>query len=1035
MSHFRIGFACLWAVLLAGSVAAQTTAVISGVVTDTSGGVMPGVTVTATNVETGIGRTEVTDAEGRYRVRELGLGSYEVRAELAGFSTIVRRGIELTMGREAVLDLSMAVGGLEQQIIVTGDAPLVDVRSGSVAGLVTEDVIKELPLAGRDLQQLLTLEVGVTQMRTSSGGAQGGFGKRMSVGGARPDMTGWLLDGTDVQTTFRMGPAGASGVQLGVDAMQEFRVMTSSYPAEFGGAGGGVVTAVTKAGTNSIHGTVFEFFRNDKMEQPNYFSIGVPPLNRNQFGGSMGGPLVKNKMFFFGAYERLAQTRGETKYALVPTALARQGILPGRAPITVDPFTAQLIELVYPLPNGQDFGTGVAEYTSTTDYPLGEHYGTGRLDYTVNNSHTLFARVTADNVQNTTRDLLNVFETDVVSKRLNGTGEHTWVMGAKWLSKARIGFNKGYDASTYHALLPNVDLLKVSGTQFPAGFDPREVSIFGIGGGGGEPPLFNMKHVEFGDDVSFSSGAHNVKFGGNVRHIMFDEDVMYWSGGAFIYTGLATFLQGTASSLRANMPGSTGARRFRQNVIAVYAQDSWLVSQRLSVDGGVRYEFITVPREIEGREGWIRFPMDTKPTMGAPFANPSLKNVAPRLGVAWNVRGDGKTSLRGGIGAFHDQLIPAYYQFPSVNSPPYVSRGEVNNVLASSAYSQLVAGVNAGTTGLDISSIAYDMKNPLMLQYNLTMQHQLTSTLAAQVGYIGSRGRHLMITGEANSAIPTIQADGSKFFPTGLTRRNPAFTGNRRFDAVGKSTYHALVVGVTQRLSGGLQFGGAYTRGNSLDHNSATVTAILNGEFSTIDPEDVDRNWGPSLYDVKHNLVMNTMWTVPGFKNGGVLGAVVGGWQVAGVLTFQTGLSITPSLGFNRSRNLATQNLFEVPNLKAGYSANPVVDTRDPDNYLDVNAFELAPAGTYGNVKRDSVRGGGVELFDASLSKSVKLGGQRSLQLRLEGFNLLNRANFGLPDVRRKIVSANDVPNPASARIRSTSSTARQLQLGVKLLF
>ena len=424
--------------------AQDTTATIAGGVRDQSGGMLPGVTVTARNLGTGAARTEVTSAEGLYRLRNLPLGAYEVRAELAGFQTSVRRGIELTVGREAIVDLVMGVGDLAEEIVVTGEAPLVDTSSGTLGGLVTREKIEQLPLNGRDLTQLMTLESGVTMIRRGSQDATAGFGAKMSISGARPDMVGWLLDGTDIQNTFKTGPAGAAGVQLGVEAVQEFRVLSNSYTAEYGTVGGGVVNTVTKSGTNSLRGSLFEFHRNSALDSKNFFDVtnDPPDFVRNQFGASLGGPLVKNRTFFFATYEGLRQRLGVTRFGSVPTADARRGVLPTQT-VTVHPAVVPLLDLL-PLPNGKDNGNGTGEYITVQEDPTTQHYFTGRVDHSFSGNHTAFLRFTSDRGEASDSDDINIIASPMRSERQWVTLEQSSVLTSRWLNKLRLGYNHWY---------------------------------------------------------------------------------------------------------------------------------------------------------------------------------------------------------------------------------------------------------------------------------------------------------------------------------------------------------------------------------------------------------------------------------------------------------------------------------------------------------------------------------------------------------------------------------------------------------------
>src|SRR6266699_4021978 len=354
MSRYLL--ALLIGVILSGPmVAAQvTTGTISGVVQDSSGAVIPGVSVTIKNVDTGITRSVTTGEGGRYVAPDLSLGNYEVEAQLPGFQTEVRSGITLTVGRSAVVNFALKVGQLSDKVTITGEAPLVELNTATLSSLVDERTIRDLPLNGRSYDKLALLQPGTVIMGAGQGGPafDYGTGQRFSVTGSRPYANSFMLDGTDINDHANATPGGAAGTNLGVDGIREFQIITNAASAEYGRSTGGVISAVTRSGTNNVHGSAFEFLRNSALDTPGYFDHGVvPPFRRNQFGGSLGGPIQKDKTFFFGTYEGLRQSLGTTRTGIVPTQLARQGILPNQTvqvASSVKPYLA-----LYPLPNGQ----------------------------------------------------------------------------------------------------------------------------------------------------------------------------------------------------------------------------------------------------------------------------------------------------------------------------------------------------------------------------------------------------------------------------------------------------------------------------------------------------------------------------------------------------------------------------------------------------------------------------------------------------------------------------------------------------------
>ena len=381
-----------------------TTGSISGTVTDESKAVMPGVTVTAKNTETGLERAQVTDNQGRYRVLDLPPGPYIVTVELQGFAPIRREELTVTIGKDLLVDVELKVKGVAEQITVSGESSNVSLGTTTIGGVVTTQQIAELPLNGRSFMQLATLQPGVIVSRATAKDFTGGFGNtQLAIGGARPEQTGYLMDGTNIADISDKAPSSLSGVLLGVDTVQEFSVQTHGYSAEFGRAAGGVMSTVTKSGTNRYRGSAFEFFRNDALDSRNFFSTGeLPDFRRDQYGGSIGGPILQNRLFFFGAYEGLRERNAVTRFARLPNANAHNGIVPDAngnlINVGVKPIAAPYLELLFPIPNGRDFGDGTAELAHSHQDPTDEHFGVAKFDYNIGNrGSTLMVRWSRDN--------------------------------------------------------------------------------------------------------------------------------------------------------------------------------------------------------------------------------------------------------------------------------------------------------------------------------------------------------------------------------------------------------------------------------------------------------------------------------------------------------------------------------------------------------------------------------------------------------------------------------------------------------------
>lgn len=1063
-----ISGAIVWTWLLcfgALLVAQVTTATISGNVSDQSGAVIPGVTIIVTNVDTGRSRIVETNEQGRYRVPELLVGAYELRVTLSGFQTSVRRGITLTVGREAVVDFSLSVGAVAESVEVTGEAPLVNTVSGALSGLVTQERIEELPLNGRDLSQLLYLEAGVTFVRRGGSSATGGFGKRISIAGARPTMVGWSLDGTDIQTALKAGPSGAAGVQLGVESVREFQVLTNSYTAEYGSYAGGVVNAVTKSGTNALHGSIFEFLRNSNLDARNFFDDELPEFKRNQFGGSVGGPILRDRTFFFGAYEGLRQRLATSSRTSVPNEEARKGILPGVEPFEVNPFVKTLLDF-YPLPNREDLGDGTGDFFQAISRPTTQDNLTVRVDHAFSDNHFIFGRYTFDDAETGGPDSLQVLRTGGGSRRQYVTVEETSILGPQWLNKIRAGYNRSLDTAFFEPI-GDISGLILTPRGFPANFDVPDIS--GLGLGVTTPRLFILNQYELTDDLAYSTGSHNMKFGFQTKHLRFFQNQDSRAGGQWRFESFEDFLKGTVENFDTPLPGTDGVRNWRQELYGFYVQDSFRVLPRLTLNLGLRWEFVTTPEEINGKSGTFRTALDLEPTVGPLFDNPSLGNLAPRFGFAWDPLGDGKTSVRGGFGMFYDQLLPSYWRTPGVRMPPFFVRGEFSNPPIENTFEH-IQGLDPSRVRFDFTSIDFDIDTPYLLQYNFNIERQLSSTVVAKVSYAASRGIHMERAGEANTVIPTILPDGRKcrnftrhpqtrergvsnpLCPDGSTsKRNPIVSSDRRTRTDGMSFYNALLVSVQKRFSDGFHVQGSYTWSKAIDEGSSVFSASLTGGHNSPDLYDHTRQRGLALFDVRHNFVVNYLWDLPwGRELTGAAAALLHGWRLGGILTMQSGLPDTPLFRFDNSGSGWSRNRFEVPNLVAGASNNPVLPKRRDrsdgtiqylaiERGVDAPVFELAEPGFLGNLGRNTIIGPGIATFDLSLYKNnfvPAISEQFNIQFRAEFFNVFNRVNFDRPSLRN-VLSRSGQPSRSDGRIDSIneSSPARQIQFGLRVVF
>jgi hypothetical protein len=1005
----------------AALVSAQgTTGSISGFVTDDTGGALPGATVTVRQVDTDQRRALVTDGAGRYRAQQLAPGNYDVTVELQGFRTARVTELTLTVGQDSVVSVQLKVGGLDEQVTVTGEAALVNMRQSSVAALVDEKQIRELPLNGRDFSQLTLLQPGVTASPSTQQQVDRGMGTQVSIAGARPNQISYQLDGADANTQGNGSPGSAAGGLLGVETVREFQVLVNNYSAEYGRSTGGIVTAVTRSGTNAFKGTLFEFNRDSRFDSRTYFddpAQDIPPLKRNQFGGYLGGPVVKDRTFFFGSYEGLRQDRGLTTIATVPSRATR-------ARTDISPVTRPYL-LLYPEPNGRETGaTGL--YSVQVTSPTREDYAVGKVDHTITDAHSVSARYSWDKAQVDQDTPIPFWTTDTRTKSRSFVGEHKWIIRSNLLNVAKVAWNRAYEATdNIEKRSFDASLFFIPGTRFA---NISVSSINSLGPDTNTPTFVDLKSLQFIDNVAWSAASHNVKSGVSITHYMNDQDSSFDFGGNYAFTSLENFLQNRPGTYEGQAPGSTTDRRWRQSLIGLYLQDDWSARRNLTLNLGVRYEFITTPHELDGREASLPNLQANNTAAGGPiFKNPSFKNVAPRAGFAWDMTGDGKNALHGGAGLFFEPILSNVYRAYGNRTPPYYN-------LINPSNPTFPTPPSSGTSSLlRLDLVDYNIKNPYRVQYNATYQRELPGRTVVTAGLVGSRGYRQIRNVEYNQAIPQILADGSYFFPVGGTRRNPGFGSMRLRTSDGLSWYKGLIAGASRRFNAGAALQASYTLGKSEDLGSQAVgSADFDNSFQpryAFDPMD---NKGLSDFDIRHNFAFNATWEIPfGRSLGGSARALAHGWQLSSILTIRSGIPFTPVLGFDRARALPRSGgAGQEPDLVAGCSLNPVLG--GADQYFDASCFSLPAAGTFGNVPRNTIIGPGLASWDMALFKNIAVPGGRRIQLRAEGFNITNHVNFGLPQPT-VFNAAGRVSN--AGQITTIVGTARQWQFGVKVDF
>ena len=1010
--------------------AAQTSATVSGTVHDPSGAVLPGVTVTAKSAETGLSRTIVTGPEGHYVLAQLPPGVYEIRAELAGFKPHVRPQVALTVAQSLTLNLTLQLGDFAIVDVVEARIPVVNTSTSELSYLVTSEQIEQIPLNGRNYTDLALLQPGVNAFPHRDGGSVVAHGLGMSINGQDPRSNTYLLDGT-LLNDFTNGPAGsAAGTALGLETIREFRVEANAYSAEFGRNSGGQINVLTKSGTNRFSGSAFEFHRNDALDARNYFDTAdTPDFRRNQFGATMGGPIQTDRAFFFLGYEALIERLGRTISTVVPDDNARNGILPS-GPVSIHPAVLPYLA-EFPQANGPSLGQGLAAFTFPFNQKLDQHFLQGRIDYNAGPSNQFFGRYTIDDTNQYLPTDFPQFPREFFSRNQFFTGEYRRVVSNHTLNTTRIGFSRTRIGQNVESNTTQPVSEFVPGRGLMGAIDIGGMKRFGPQSSANLRLVQNVFSLQ--NDLTYSRGRHTLKAGGLIERYQDNMVNPTFSLGVYRFANLSAFLRNVPANFIGLTPEAQFDRYWRFTLFGLYLQDDFRITPRLTINGGLRYESTTMPGDKYERDSALPDLTASQPSLGRLFENPP-HNFSPRAGFAWDVFGDGSTALRAGYGLYfntnsHQNLIV------TVTNPPTTPRPVIiNPTFPNPPFNKAGA--------ISIRPMQWDIKSPRVHVFNANVQRELPWTTTLTVGYAGSRGRHLWRSNDVNTATPTTLPDGTIFFPAGSPRKNTAFSTIELKSSDGESWYNALILDVRKRFSSGFSVQSSYTLSKSEDTTQASTffSDATNGTTTAFPEYIPDYNKGLSDFDTRHAWVVNFTADLPGPD---ALGGIFRGWQASGIWNMRSGQPLTVFVQANRSRSLWNPSIgpglgLDRPSYAPGYGPHNAVLGR-VNQWFDSAAFVLQPAGTFGNTGRGDFIGPNLRTLDLALTKRTGLprfGANSRVEFRLEAFNVLNRANFGAPAlVAFAGTGNNEVPLSTFGRITTTVTSARQIQLGVKVLF
>jgi len=1053
---------------------------------------MSGVAVTIKNLETGATRAVTSTEGGDFRAMSLPVGPYQVKAEKTGFKTELREGIHLVVGQEAVVNLQLQLGDLSQQATVVEDVPVVNTTTSSVSGMVGEREVKDLPLNGRSFDNLMSLNPGVINYGLKSANTSTSNGNTFSVAGRRPMDNLVLLNGIEYTGSSQLAitPGGVSGYLLGIDAVREFNVQTDTYGAEYGKRAGAQVSVVTQSGTNALHGTLFEFLRNSAVDSRSFFAQTSfdPPFRQNQFGGALGGPLKKNRLFLFGNYEGFRQAETQSSVSVAPDAQVRQGTFPNSAGTYVPVANLNSAMLPYfafwPQANGPELlsngiPSGTAFSYNNPKQTIREDFGTMRLDYAIRDRDSLSAAYTIDDGNSLIPLADPLFASYSALRMQVASLQEEHIFSPNLLNTARAGFSRAgfnLDSSLLAQLPSNLDFVTGAGPGgivVNGGVTTTGLSGITAAGPNNAAGVWNRRNLfTFMDDVQISRGVHQIRAGVWFQRVQDNEDSASRQLGQATFATLTTFLQGTVSSFQ--VAPTANELGWRSLFGAWYVEDAIRVRHNLTIRAGVRQEFTTGWNEAFGRAA--NYITDgngvllTAPHVGnsAFTTNNATKLFSARAGLAWDPFGHGKTAVRAGFGTYYSLIDDLSFLLNSL--PPYngsiTSSGSLFSILpivpGAAVPPSCGPGVPTPCTTYAPQGVQANAKTPTVQEWNFSVEQQINRSTAFRASYVGSFGYHGLLSvdpndiptqictaaagctagGAATSGAPATAAnqshvaEGAEYIPVG-TRPNPYLGAGFFWYTEGNSSYNALQTELTHRLSSGLQIRANYTWSKNMDMNSGLTGAqSQNQSQMVLDRNDLRRDWGPSALNVASQASISARYELPFGQGkhflksaGGFENKVLGGWQLNGITTLLSGFPFTPVIGANRSGDGDTRNP-DRPSLNPAFTG-PVV-LGQPGQWFNPNAFILPAPGTYGNLGRGVFSGPGLADLDISLFKNTAISEKTSLQFRAECFNLLNHPNFASPNAT--VFSGTSV-NASAGLITTLATTPRQIQFGMKLIF
>jgi len=1027
---------------------------IAGEVVDPSNAAVVSAQVVLHNEETGSERRLLTAGNGEFSAPSVPVGSYSISVTREGFAPLQRTGIALTVGQSIHLHLALTVGG-DQQVVTVQDTPIsVDTSTLQSQGLVNELQVKELPLNGRSFDQLLQLNpasVSYTTQRSGGvGSSNSSVGNMYSISGRRPQDNLFLLNGIEYTgaSLINVTPGGTSGQLLGVEAVREFNVVADTYGANYGKRTGAQVSIITASGSNALHGSLYEFFRNSALDARNYFDQAkIAPFQRNDFGAALGGPIRRDKLFGFMNYEGYRQHLDLSDFTFVPDAAARAA-----AVSSVKPLLALW-------PTGTvELGQGIAEAFSSPSQHVREDFATSRVDSNLSDKDLFFAVYTIDDSDATTPSA-NPYAS--IYERLREqvlSAQEQRVLRPTLLNTLRFGYSRAdflfnsLVAGNVPGWVANAPIGAIVIAGSTASNGASQITLAGANTGSNNQTARNLFTVD--DHIYWTRGHHQVEAGVWLQRLQSNDFLAQNQYGQASFSTLAAFEAGTVSKYTI-VPSPTELG-WRSLFSAGFIEDAWKPVPRLEIRAGLRVESTNGWNEAQGRASNYDFTagvFNTTPTVGSSALsnNRATFMPEPRVGFAYDLLGNAKTAIKGSFGLHRALLDTLDYRLDQ--AAPYNTTLSYSNTTVANLTALSLPTAAGGK--VSPSNVQRDINTPTVLAWTLKVEQEIAPRTTLTLSYVGSHGYHQILSVDQNTpasevcptaACPTAIPAGTVYYPT-TTLANPKLANSTSWVSEGISNYHALEVDAHRQFANGFQLRGVYTWSRNLDDGSAWNTSVSSNTPAFVSfPGNPKVDYGRAATNITHAAAINGTFDLP-FGHGHALFAhtaptaqqFIAGWSLSGIATVQSGFPFSPQLGYNPTGNGDSRNPAR-PQLNPAFKGNLYPKTAA--QWFNPNAFEAPAPGTFGNASRDSLTGPGLSDVDLSLIKNTAVFGRLRSQFRIEYFNLLNHTNFTTPSPivlssgpTPSSLTAATVVSPTAGVMTATATTSRQLQFALKFLF